>query len=402
MKEQWQQARNILCVRLDYLGDVLMCTPAIRALKASIPGSRITLLTSGSGAAAVPYIPEIDEALVYAAPWLKNSQPHGEAADFDFMEQLRAKRFDAAVIFTTYSQGPLPSAMMCYLAGIPLRLSHCHENPYQLLTDWIPDPEPEKTVRHEVQRQLDLVASIGCETEDKHLSFNVKESDIQSVRQRLHTLGISLDRRWILCHPGATAASRRYPAMHWAATIRALVQHSEVEVVLTGSAEESVLIEQIRSAAGVPVYSLAGQLNLGELGAAISLAAVVISNNTGPAHMAAAIGTPIVDLYALTNPQHTPWMVQSEVLFQDVPCRFCYKSVCPQGHHRCLTEVEPAAVVRAAQALLSSDRRRQMDHNGRLVKLFRERQVSPIMPPEPEQPAPPNQSLVACLRPSAA
>jgi lipopolysaccharide heptosyltransferase II len=400
MNDQWRQARNILCIRLDYLGDVLMCTPAMRALRASLPGSRITLLTSGSGAAAVPYIPEIDEALVYAAPWLKNSEPHGAPVDFAFMDMLRERRFDAAVIFTTYSQSPLPAAMMCYLAGIPLRLAHCRENPYQLLSDWIADPEPEKTVRHEVQRQLDLVASIGCETEDKRLSFHVKESDRQSVRQRLDTLGMAPDRRWVLCHPGATAPSRRYPAAHWAAAIRALVQHSEVEVVLTGSAEESDLIEQIRSAAGVPVHSLAEQLSLGELGAAISLASVVISNNTGPAHMAAAIGTPIVDLYALTNPQHTPWMVPSEVLFHDVPCRFCYKSVCPQGHHHCLTKVEPAAVVRAAQALLPSGVRRPMDNNGRLVNLFMDKQRSSVMPPGLQQQAVPNQSLVAYLRSS--
>jgi lipopolysaccharide heptosyltransferase II len=377
MKEQWQQARNILCIRLDYLGDVLMCTPAIRALKASIPGSRVTLLTSGSGAAAVPFIPEIDESLVYAAPWLKNSQPHGATADFAFMDLLREKQFDAVVIFTTYSQSPLPSAMMCYLAGIPLRLAHCRENPYQLLTDWIPDPEPEKTVRHEVQRQLDLVASIGCETQDKHLSFRVRENDRQAVRQRLDAIGIAPDRRWILCHPGATAASRRYPAAHWAAAIRALVDQSGIDVVLTGSAEESDLIEQIRSAAGAPVHSLAGQLTLGELGAAISLAAVVISNNTGPAHMAAAIGTPIVDLYALTNPQHSPWMVKSEVLFHDVPCRFCYKSVCPQGHHHCLTKVEPEAVTAAAQALLPQSLHTQSDHNRLLAELFRIRKTGP-------------------------
>jgi ADP-heptose:LPS heptosyltransferase len=68
--------------------------------------------------------------------------------------------------------------------------------------------------------------------------------------------------------------------------------------------------------------------------------------------MTAAIGTPLVDLYALTNPQHTPWQVANRVLFHDVPCRFCYKSVCPQGHNECLTKVEPAQVVEAVHSLL--------------------------------------------------
>jgi ADP-heptose:LPS heptosyltransferase len=122
--------------------------------------------------------------------------------------------------------------------------------------------------------------------------------------------------------------------------------------VLTGEAHETALIDEIRRACSSKVLSLAGQLDLGQLGAAIQLAAVVVSNNTGPAHMAAAIGTPLVDLYALTNPQHTPWQVEHRILFHDVPCRFCYKSVCPEGHHDCLAKVEPRRVVQAVCSLL--------------------------------------------------
>lgn len=78
---------------------------------------------------------------------------------------------------------------------------------------------------------------------------------------------------------------------------------------------------------------------------------MLVGNNSGPAHIAAAVGTPVVDLYALTNPQHTPWMVPSRVLNHDVPCKYCYKSVCPMQHHHCLTLVEPARVVAAVQEL---------------------------------------------------
>jgi ADP-heptose:LPS heptosyltransferase len=78
-----------------------------------------------------------------------------------------------------------------------------------------------------------------------------------------------------------------------------------------------------------------------------------VAGNTGPVHVAAAVGTPVVDLYALTNPQHTPWMVPSRVLFNDVPCRWCYSSVCPERHHRCLRGVHPEQVVAAALDLLA-------------------------------------------------
>jgi ADP-heptose:LPS heptosyltransferase len=80
---------------------------------------------------------------------------------------------------------------------------------------------------------------------------------------------------------------------------------------------------------------------------------VLVSNNTGPVHLAAAVGTPVVDLYAQTNPQHTPWSVAHRVLFHDVPCKYCYRSVCPEKHHDCLRRVAPAAVVAATLELLA-------------------------------------------------
>src|SRR5687767_1229920 len=140
----WQRARELLCVRLDSIGDVLMTTPALRALRESLPGSRITLLTSPAGAALEGLLPEVDHYVRFAAPWMKGQPDDDRAA----MRELAARRFDAAVIFTVYSQSPLPAAYFCYQAGIPLRAAHCRENPYHLLTDWLPDPEPASMVRH--------------------------------------------------------------------------------------------------------------------------------------------------------------------------------------------------------------------------------------------------------------
>jgi lipopolysaccharide heptosyltransferase II len=351
----WQEARELLCIRLDYLGDVLMCTPALRALKESVPGRRISLLGSSSGAALAPFVPEIDAVIPYAAPWMKHGGPQDPGIDMEMVERLRAGRFDGAVIFTTYSQSAWPAAMLCYLAGIPLRLAHCRENPYRMLTDWLPETEPERGVRHEVQRQLDLVASIGCVSAgaNERMSFRVHEEDLAWAGAQLAGLGIAAGAPWVLMHPGATAASRRYPPRHWASAARGIVSELGLPVVFSGDAGEVTLIDGIRDACGVPTHSLAGCATLGGLGALIRLASVMVVNNTGPAHMAAAIGTPLVDLYALTNPQHTPWQVESRVLYQDVPCRNCYKSVCPQGHHDCLAKVEPGRVVQGVRELLA-------------------------------------------------
>ncbi|WP_194720963.1 lipopolysaccharide heptosyltransferase II [Noviherbaspirillum malthae] len=356
--KQWNNVRRILCIRLDYMGDVLMSTPAIRALKQSHPGSSITLLTSASGAAAARHVPEIDEVIEYAAPWMKSSAVHSPADDMNMIARLSQGGYDAAVIFTVYSQNPLPAAMMCYLAGIPLRLAHCRENPYQMLSHWVRDPEPDEIVRHEVRRQLDLVASVGATADDERMSFSVPPQDMEAARNLLGAIGVGSERPWIVMHPGATAQSRRYPPAHWKAAAQRLAERLDCPLLFTGGRDEAGLIDDIRD--GLPqAFSLAGKLSLGELAGVISLAPLLISNNTGPAHLAAAVGTPVVDLYALTNPQHTPWQVANRVLYHDVPCRNCYKSICPQGHHHCLTKVDPDRVVSAALELLHAVPQRQ-------------------------------------------
>ncbi|NJN86645.1 MAG: lipopolysaccharide heptosyltransferase II [Leptolyngbyaceae cyanobacterium SL_7_1] len=349
----WQTARHILCVRLDTIGDVIMTTPAMRALKTTLPDRQITLMTSSAGAAIAPLIPDLDDLIVYDSPWLKATAPRQTSEpEYAMIEQLRQAQFDAAVIFTVYSQNPLPSAFLCYMAGIPLRLAHCHENPYQLLTDWIKDPEPEQHIRHEVQRQLDLVASVGATLSDQRMRLQVPSSAIEQVQQQLAMIGLEQNRPWVVIHPGATAASRRYPPEHFAVAARTLVD-AGIQVVFTGTLPEMELVESIRLQMGVKSFSLVDRLCLTDLTALLSLAPLLISNNTGPVHIAAAMGTAIVDLYALTNPQHTPWAVPNRVLYHDVPCRICYKSICPEGHHHCLQLVEPDRVVQAALELLN-------------------------------------------------
>jgi lipopolysaccharide heptosyltransferase II len=357
MPQAWDDVRRALCVRLDTVGDVLMTSPAIRALKESAPYRSISVLTSSRGAEAAALLPDVDDVLVYDPPWMKatpsRSGPH---QDRQVIEKLAGLGFDAAVVFTVFSQNPLPAAFLCYMAGIPRRLAHSRENPYQLLTNWVPEPEPEKLVRHEVRRQLDLVGAVGCSTSDERLSITIPEAAIERAKSELEQAGIDTSREWVVVHPGASASSRRYPREGFARFASAMVQDLSWQVVFTGSAGESELVEAIRQEMTAPAASLAGRLSLSEVAALLSVARLLVANNTGPVHVAAAAGTPVVVLYALTNPQHAPWGVPSRVLYHDVPCRFCYRSVCPEGHHNCLRMVRPDQIVEAARDLLEETR----------------------------------------------
>lgn len=355
----WRSARNLLCVRLDALGDLLMTGPAIRALKRAHPERRITVLTSPAGAAIGQFMPGIDALVVHQAPWIKGTPPRTSADDRVLLARLRAQEFDAAVIFTVYSQSALPAAQFCYLADIPLRLAHCRENPYQLLTDWVPETEPQQGVRHEVKRQIDLVAHADATADDDRLRLNLPAECFTRARTLLAGLRLGPHARWVLLHPGASAPSRRYPPASFARAADVLVHEHGCQVVYTGSAAEAGLIADIQAQMRAPSHSLAGRLDPGALGALIALAPVLVANNSGPAHIAAAVGTPVVVLYALTNLQHMPWHVESRVLYHDVPCKNCYKSICPTGHHDCLRRVPPEAVAAAAVELLDRTPRRE-------------------------------------------
>jgi lipopolysaccharide heptosyltransferase II len=348
----WEETENILCIRLDNLGDVVMTTPAFKGVKDSKPGRKVTLLSSPAGAKVTKLMPKVDEVITYEAPWIKASHPHKDSRlDFEMVDRLKAGEFDGAVIFTVYSQSPLPAALMCYLAGIPLRLAHCRENPYHLLTHWVPDVYPEDNGRHEVRRQLDLVKTVGFIPEDERLSLTISEDAGERVATMLDEVGIDRELPWVVIHPGASAPSRRYPPEGFS-EIGQLLFRKGCQVVFTGTKGERGLIQSIRREMDEKSVSLAGRLGLEELAGVLKAAPLLISNNTGPVHIAAAMGTPVVDIYALTNPQHTPWMTPNRVLNFDVPCKYCYKSICPEGHHDCLRKVPPEAVVRAGEELL--------------------------------------------------
>jgi lipopolysaccharide heptosyltransferase II len=355
VSDAWRGVRRLLAVRVDNMGDILMTTPALAAAAASVPGLEITLL-GGEGAGAIaPHLPMVRDVIAARVPWVKHEGEDRGDDDHALLARLAAGRFDAAVIFTVCTQSALPAALMCRLAGIPRRLAHARENPYALLTDWVPEVDLElDTARHEVRRQLDLVGHVGWRCEDERLRFALRGADVARVDALLaREPALAHDGPLLVVHVGATAASRRWPADRFGRAADAIARAANARIVFTGSVGEEPLVATARAAMRERSCSLAGRLSLGELGALIERAQLLLTNNSGPAHLAAALGTPVVDLYALTNPQHTPWQVPARVLSHEVPCRHCLKSRCPQGHHLCLTGVPAQAAVDAALALLA-------------------------------------------------
>lgn len=356
----WRHARNVLCVRAGSLGSVLGCTPALRALRSGLAGRRLTLLTSPAGATIAPFVPAIDTVIACGDEWR-----HGGADEARLAAHLAARRFDAAVVFTSLGESASAALRLCRLAGVPLRLAHADRTDELAIGasgeddgDRIGDPELIGIARHDVVRQLALPRHMGCAPDGLALSFVPRPADVDDARAALSRLGLDRGRRYLVLHPGARAPAHRYPANRWAEAVRGLALATGLPLVFTGDAGECALVETIRAGCGVPTHSLAGELALGPFGALIRMAALLVCGNTGPAQIAAAVGTPVVSLYALTRPQTTPWHVRSRVLFHDVPCRFCHTAACPLDHHACLADVRPASVVDAVVGLLAAGPRR--------------------------------------------
>ncbi|TZF83697.1 glycosyltransferase family 9 protein [Pedobacter sp. BS3] len=355
MHTNWENCKHILCIRPDNMGDLVMSSPAIRALKETF-GAKISVLTSSAAAGIAGFIPEIDDVIVYDLPWVKHRQ-HIDPDQFpSLITTLKNRQFDAAVMFSVYSQNILPTAMIPYFAGIPKRLAYCRENPYALLTDWVPDKEPYSFIRHQVKRDLDLVAHVGAFTLQQKLALSISPDAWESAKNKLTQNGIFTDNSWLILHAGVSEAKREYPEQQWAETARQLVNMG-YQVLFTGGPDEKTLTDRLCQLSGPNTFSLAGSFSLEEYIALIRYAPLVISVNTATIHLAAATETPVIVLYALSNPQHTPWMAKGSILTFDVPSclqskneviRYVYQLTAKPG-----SIVSPDEIVHAAWKILN-------------------------------------------------
>jgi lipopolysaccharide heptosyltransferase II len=355
--ERWQAARRVLLIRLDNLGDVLVTTPAMHAVRQSLPDAELTLLASPVGAQVGRLNPDLDNVIVYDAPWMDPwsqlpQQPEREQA---LIAQIAERRFDGAIIFTSYHQSALPAAYLCYLAGIPLRAAASIDGPGSLLTTRHKHPE---RMMHEVERGLDLVGALGMTTDETDLVLAVPDAARDELSSMLATRAVDPQKPLVVIHPGCSMPARTYPWEMYADVADELIERLDVSVVLTGAGSERELVERVQARMTRHAVAVAGDLSFPAFCGLIETADLTITNNTGPMHISAALKTPVIALFALTNPpeQWGPWHVRHRQLYHDVPCRICYQRSCPYGHE-CLRLISPAMVVDAASEMLAEDPR---------------------------------------------
>jgi ADP-heptose:LPS heptosyltransferase len=340
--------QRVLLVRLDNLGDVLLMTPAFRAVRQALPAAHLALLAGPAGCQVGRLDPDIDETILYHAlsEDVYFRLPQDPEREMAAVEAIRGRNFDAAIIFTSYKQSALPAAYLCYLAGVPLRGAGSFEGSGSLLTH---RHRYEETVppKHETLRGLELTEFLGFPPVEPEMVLVPRKEDEEGAARLLEQHGVE---SFAIVHPGSSAASRAYPAERYALVVEKLVKKGRLPVLVTGGPGEEDLTRQVAGSTGIPV---GGETSFGEFAALVGRSAVVVTNNTGTTHVASAMKRPVVTVFAGTNPpeQWGPWRTPSRLITYPVPCAPCYKRVCPIGHE-CLISIAPHSITGAALDLL--------------------------------------------------
>ena len=327
--------KRILVVRLDSVGDVLLAGPAIAAAAAD---ASVDVLCSSIGRPAAELLPGVERTIVFDAPWILNPAPPVDADGLrTTVSHLRRREYDAAAILCSSHQSPLPTAMVLRLAGIPRLAAVSNDYAGTLLDHRIPgDPD-----LHEVERSLAVVGELDVEI-----------GDPAAHRLRVDVAPMASRAGRVVLHPGAAVPARTLAPSQWRSAVAELVRQ-RYDVVVTGSRAEAGLCATVAEPTGrAPV--LLPRDDLRGLAEVIGTAAVVVAGNTGPAHLAAALGRPVAVVFPPTVPpdRWRPWGVPHVLLGDlNVPCAGCRATQCPLGDQICLTGVDPTQVTDAVDGL---------------------------------------------------
>lgn len=341
---------RVLIVRQDSIGDVLLAGPAIRAVAAA--GAEVTLLCGPRGRAAAELLPGVDELITWRADWIDpEPEPIDAGAVARLVERLSGCAFDEALILTSSHQSPLPMALLLRLAGVGRIAAISEDYPGSLLDVRQRDPGDV----HEVTRALSTVAAAG---------YELPTDDDGALRVRRTAAALHPAAAWlspyVVVHPGASVPARAWSLRRYRELID-LLEHEGWNVVVTGARAERALTAEVSGTHGSRVLDLGGATDLPQLAEVLAGAEAAIVANTGPAHLAAAVGVPVVSIYAPTVPaaRWHPWGVPFELLHREVPCAGCRARVCPVEGHPCIEPLEAEDVAQALERLtLSSARAR--------------------------------------------
>ncbi len=307
--------KRILILNVNWLGDTLFATPFIRAVRENCSGSYIAVLTHSRCREVLEGSPHIDEVIVYD----EKEQHRHPLERFSIVSQLKSKEFDTAFIL----RRSLSRTMLLFLSKIPERIGYDSRRSGFLLTKRIPAPSKDL---HRVEYFLGLARGVGIQTKNINYEFFISEKDRNEADKLLNREGLKKEEGFIVINPGGNWDLKRWPFENFARLGDEIIRRFKTKVVLTGAGKDIDLCERISSLMKSKAVSLCGKTDLKTLGAVFKRAKQVISNDSGPLHIAVGINTPVVALFGPTSPLITgpygdgDYKILQKQLDCEVPC----------------------------------------------------------------------------------
>jgi len=335
--------QNVLVIKLRYLGDVLLATPTLKALKSSYPSLRVTMVVNRGTEGMLVGNPHVDEVLP-----LERGSLLGQ---WRFLSGLRQRRFDIVIDLTDADR----SAFLTRMSLAPMRIGF---NAEQRMRGWCyTDVVRADPASHRIDRDLAALKPLNIVAGDKTPRLWLTPQDDRSAEDMLARLGVTRDRPIVVLQPGARYWFKAWPVERFAELGDRLQEKHGCHVLIGGSNLEAELAQQIVQLSKSRPTVLAGQVSIRTFAAVLKLSDLFIGNDSGVMHIAAAVGTPVVALFGPSNPaEWGPRGALAEILYKGLDCRACFHPTCHRGEQNCMRLITLDEVVSAAVRLLKHSR----------------------------------------------
>jgi len=339
---------RILLTRTDRLGDVVLSTAAIKAVRSRYPEAYIAFMVRPFAKDIIEGNPYLNEIIVYD----KYGKHRSLFTTIAFAISLRKKKFDIAVMLHPTNRVHL----VAYLAGIPERVGYDRKIPF-LLTKKITHTK-QKGEKHELDYTLDILRFIDVHKKEKDLSITIKPGDSDTAEKILEEWHVGKDVPLIAINPGASCASKRWSPNNFATLCDALARDFKARIVIVADRANKEFADAVAKGMRHEPVNLAGKTTVGVLAAVISKCSLFISNDSGPVHIASALKVPVISIFGRKDPGLSPkrWgptYEKSAVFHKDAGCTVCLAHDCEIGF-KCLNAVTPKEVLSASEKLLAA------------------------------------------------
>ncbi|MGE5308184.1 MAG: lipopolysaccharide heptosyltransferase II [Deltaproteobacteria bacterium] len=345
------EAKRILIFDVNWLGDVVMSVPFIRAVRENLPNAFIAVALPKrcqEVIAGCPYIDEIiyfDERVTHRGLWKK----------IQFVRLLHRYRFDTAFLI----HGSATRAFLCYLAGIKNRIGYETKKRGGLLTHKVTPLDKHKM--HRVNHYLGILEGVGLKIESRKYDFFINDSQRHSAEEKLLRSGLKRNQPFAVFHPGANEAIRRWPVESFIEVMQYCIDTYSLQPVISGSEADIPFGRKIEESAKFKIINLCGQTSLKELGAVLEKAEFCVCGDTGPMHIASAVGTFVIALFGTASPLITSPQGKGRfvILQKDVGCSIpCSRLNC--SDNRCMKAITSADVIVQIRDFMGSKPKEQL------------------------------------------